>query len=263
MKTPLPKVYEGKTVAERLTASLREAVTSGCFEPGEKLDQDLIGAQYDVSRTPVREAVRRLEAEGFIEIRPHHGAFITAASSEEVHNIFEIRGLLESEIARRVTPHIPDASLDQLESMIRRTETDSSWANPTSFYAGDIHFHSTLLEFVDNKILREVLESLNNRISRVRRFAQLQPGAHMLESLREHFDILQAMRKRDPEDAARRMTVHLRNSELRIQDMVHAMASAKSDESVRAPEGFLEPAFHTDRTSIWPREGETINGGNK
>ena len=72
MRVPLPLVKEGRVLADWVTASLREAILHGYYEPGEKLDQDRIAEELEVSRTPVREAMRRLESEGFVEVRPHH-----------------------------------------------------------------------------------------------------------------------------------------------------------------------------------------------
>ena len=73
-----------------MTASLREAILHGYFEPGEKLDQDRIAEELEVSRTPVREAMRRLESEGFVEVRPHYGAFIAKVSQQEIHEVYTL-----------------------------------------------------------------------------------------------------------------------------------------------------------------------------
>ena len=80
MKAPLPAIKGGRVLADSVTGSLREAILQGYFEPGEKLDQDLIAEELKVSRTPVREALKVLESEGFVEIRPHRGAFIPKVS---------------------------------------------------------------------------------------------------------------------------------------------------------------------------------------
>jgi len=82
-----------------------------------------------------------------------------------------------------------------------------------------VYFHETLAGFVENELLKEVLDGLTNRISIVRRFAQLQPGPHLVESFKEHRAILQAMRQRDSEEAAERMGLHLVNSAVRIQEL--------------------------------------------
>jgi DNA-binding GntR family transcriptional regulator len=117
VKVPLPQAKGARVLADRVTASLRQAVLHGHFDPGEKLDQDLIAAEFGVNRTPIREAFKVLESEGFVEIRLHRGAFIPIISREDVHNIYEVRSLLETEAVRmatRINPtRFPLGGIDQ------------------------------------------------------------------------------------------------------------------------------------------------------
>jgi len=220
VKVPLPQAkQEVRVLADWVTASLREAILNGYFEPGEKLDQDLIAEELRVSRTPVREALKRLESEGFIEVRPHHGAFIAEVSPQDIREVYEIRGLLEAEVVRQVTPLIPEPVLDELDRSLTKTRTQFEAGNNTKHFESDVYFHDTITSFVENKLLKEVLDSLTNRISMVRRFAQSKPGPHLVESFNEHRAILQAMRQRDPEQAAELMRAHLEGSSLRIQEL--------------------------------------------
>jgi DNA-binding GntR family transcriptional regulator len=217
MKVPLPQVREGRVLADWVTASLREAILHGYFEPGEKLDQDRIAEELEVSRTPVREAMRRLESEGFVEVRPHHGAFIAMVSQQDIREVYEIRRLLEAEIVRQVTALIPESVLDELDRSLTETQVQFEAGDSAKHFESDVYFHDTIADFVENKLLKDVLDGLTNRISIVRRFAQLQPGPHLVESFKEHRAILQAMRQRDPEEAAELMGAHLVNSSLRIE----------------------------------------------
>jgi DNA-binding GntR family transcriptional regulator len=219
MKVPLPQVREGRVLADWVTASLREAILKGYFESGEKLDQDGIAEELEVSRTPVREAMRRLESEGFIEVRPHHGAFIAKVSQQDIREVYEIRRLLEAEIVRQVTPLIPESVFDELDRSLTETEVQFEAGDSAKHFESDVYFHETIVNFVENRLLKEVLDGLTNRISMVRRFAQLQPGYHMTESFKEHRAILEAIRQRDPEEAAELMRLHLVESAVRIQEL--------------------------------------------
>ncbi len=219
MKVPLPQVREGRVLADWVTASLREAILHGYFKLGEKLDQDRIAEELEVSRTPVREAVRRLESEGFVEVRPHYGAFIAKVSPQDIREVYEVRTLLEAEIVRQVTPLIPESVLNELDRSLTETEAQFEAGDSVRHFESDVHFHETLVDFVENRLLKEILDGLTNRISMVRRFAQLQPGYHMTKSFKEHRAILQAMRERDSEEAAELMRVHLERSALRIQEL--------------------------------------------
>jgi len=219
MRVPLPLVKEGRVLADWVTASLREAILHGYYEPGEKLDQDRIAEELEVSRTPVREAMRRLESEGFVEVRPHHGAFIAMVSQQDIREVYEIRRLLEAEVVRQVTPLIPESVLDELDRSLTETEAQFESGDITQHFESDVYFHETLVDFVENRLLKDVLDGLTNRISIVRRFAQLQPGPHLVESFKEHRAIFEAMRERDPEEAAELMGLHLMNSAARIQEL--------------------------------------------
>lgn len=219
MKTPLPQARSGRVLADWVTNSLREAILHNYFEPGEKLDQDRIAEEFEVSRTPVREAIRRLEAEGFLEVLPHRGAFIAQVSHQDIHNVYEIRRLLEAEVVRQVTPVIPPEVLDDLQQSLKEAETAFKAGDESKHAEADVQFHETIIGHVNNELLKEVLDSLTNRISMVRFFAQLQPGYHMLESFQEHLSILEAMRQRDAELASELMTTHLASSAQRIQEI--------------------------------------------
>jgi DNA-binding GntR family transcriptional regulator len=220
MKVPLPQVREGRVLADWVTASLREAILNGYFESGEKLDQDRIAEELEVSRTPVREAMRRLESEGFVEVRPHYGAFIAKVSRQDIREVYEIRRVLEAEVVRQVTPLMPESVLDELERSLTETEAQFDAGDSAKHFERDVYFHDTIANFVENKLLKEVLDGLTNRISIVRRFAQLRPGPHLAESFKEHRAILKAVRQRDPEQAAELMRVHLERSSLRLQELV-------------------------------------------
>lgn len=220
MKIPLPKAAGGRVLAGWVTASLQEAILNGHFKPGEKLDQDLIAEELGVSRTPVREAVMRLEAEGFVEVRPRRGAFIATISRQDIHEICQIRGLLEAEAVRQVTLLIPESVLDEIEMSLTETRARFEAGDIAGHFESDVHFHDTIASLVENTLLREMLESLTNRIVRLRQFAQLQPGQHLAESFKEHYTILRAMRRRDPEAAAEAMRVHLEKSAFRLQEFV-------------------------------------------
>jgi len=219
MRLPLPQVKQGRVLADWVTASLREAILNGYFEAGEKLDQDLIAEELEVSRTPVREAVRKLESEGFIELRPHYGAFIATVSRLDIHEVFKVRTLLEAEVVRQVTPLIPEFVLDELDNSLVETQAQVDAGDIAKHYENDVFFHETIVGFAENRLLKEILDSLTNRISMVRRFAQLQPGDYLIESLKEHRAILQAIQQRDPERAVEMMRFHLENSSLRIQEL--------------------------------------------
>ena len=219
MKPPLPRRQQGRVLADWVASSLREAITNGQFEPGEKLDQDRIAEELEVSRTPVREALRTLQADGFVDIRPHYGAFIHRVSQDEIREVFEVRRVLEAEMVRQVTPLIPESVLDELDRWLSESRAQLEVGNITKHFETDVHFHQTLLDSVQNGLLKEMLDSLTTRLFMVRRLAQSKPGPHIPESLQEHRGILQAIRERDSDKAVALMKQHLQHSSVRIQEL--------------------------------------------
>jgi DNA-binding GntR family transcriptional regulator len=220
MKTPLPQTKEGRGLTNWVTASLREAIFNGHFEPGEKLDQDLIADELNVSRTPIREALKVLESEGFVEIRSYRGAYITLITRQDIRDVYEIRSLIEAEMVRQATPVIPDSVLNDLEDLMKEDRLAFETGLSKQHYAIDQRFHDAIAGYCPNKLFTEILDKLNNRIVRVRSFALNQPGTHLEKSHDEHMAIVRAMRSRNAELAGQLMFQHLKDSAARIEEFI-------------------------------------------
>ena len=121
---------------------------------------------------------------------------------------------------RQVTLVIPDSVLDELEAALREAQVQFDVGDHSSHYERDVHFHETIINFAENSLLKQVLDSIIDRISVVRRFGQMKAGQHLVTSLSEHQSILHAMRQRDPEKAAGLMRLHMEHSSLRMQELM-------------------------------------------
>jgi DNA-binding GntR family transcriptional regulator len=217
MESLHPQSNEEKGLSNWVVSRLTEAILNGEFEPGEKLDQELIATKLNVSRTPIREALKVLAAEGFIEIRSFRGAYIPILTTQDVHDVYEIRWVIESEITRQATPSIPDRDLDHLEAILQEGTIAPRGSHAEQhYYDVDLEFHATIARYCQNKLFTEILDKLNNRIVRVRTFAIHQPGTHLNLSQVEHVAILSALRAHDSLEAGRLMELHLKNSASRI-----------------------------------------------
>jgi DNA-binding GntR family transcriptional regulator len=108
--------------AERAYESIREGITSGGYTAGSRLREQELSALIGVSRTPVREALRRLSAEGIVEFIPNRGAHVASWTDSDLEEIFELRALLESQAARRAATRIDDEGLDQLKDLASQME---------------------------------------------------------------------------------------------------------------------------------------------
>src|SRR6185369_14858007 len=119
-ESAIPRQSLTSAVADKL----REEIIRGTIPEGAQLRQDAIAARYHVSRIPVREALRQLDAEGLIAIVPNRGAVVPALSPEDIEELFAIRALLEPEVLKQSIPHLTEEDLSQAEAILRRYVSD-------------------------------------------------------------------------------------------------------------------------------------------
>jgi DNA-binding GntR family transcriptional regulator len=140
-------------------------------------------------------------------------------SRQSLHELFEVRRLLESEAVRQATPLVPDDVLDELEVTLTHSQEQLAAGDVAGHHASDVRMHETLRSYIQNSLLKEMLEGLNNHVSMLRRMGHLQPGQHLAESLKEHRAILRAIRARDADQAEAAMSRHLENSAVRLESL--------------------------------------------
>lgn len=220
MKTNFTTASPDRGLSTWVINSLREKILEGEYAPGEKLDQDAIAINLNVSRTPIREALKILASEGFVEIQPYHGAFIPRFSKRDIQDVYEVRAIIESEIISQAVHFISDEGINQLEETLRREAKSLQLGDEHKLFEADLAFHAQITGYCKNRLIIEILDNLNNRILRIRSFALHQKGPHLLISHTEHEEIFQAVKLRDPDKAASLMLDHLKNSSERIKGFV-------------------------------------------
>jgi DNA-binding GntR family transcriptional regulator len=204
----IPRTSLTQAVAERL----REMILRGEFNEGEQLRQDAIAASFQVSRIPVREALRHLEAEGLIKIVAHRGAVVSSLSSDEIEELFEIRALLECEVLRRSIPNLTEADFQRADEILRVYEKAlwmqgdvGSWGRLNS------QFHAALYARADRPHFMSIIRQINNNGER---YTGLQLYlTHAFErAKKEHRQILQLCRKRDADAACALLKQHIQTA---------------------------------------------------
>ena len=195
-------------VAERL----REKIVRGEIKEGEQLRQDAIAAQFQVSRIPVREALRQLEAEGLISIVPHRGAVVSLLSCEEIEEIFEMRAVLEPEVLRASILNLTEAQLEKAQEIL--TTYDRILDNEAAIAEwGRMNwlFHSSLYEAASRPQFMAVIRNINYNGERYIRL-QLYLTRAMERAREEHHKLLELCRSRDTEGACRLLAEHIRHA---------------------------------------------------
>ena len=202
-------------LTDRVYQELREKILSGYYTEGAALTELGIARELDVSRTPVREALRQLEQEELVELRPNRGAIVKGITIDDIRDIYEIRSLIEGLAAARVAEQASAEELDQLEETLDLTQFYLERENYEKLESMDGRFHQQLYEVCRSRMLRRILKDLHNYVGQSRG-ASLKTEGRAQESIKEHRRVLEAMRARDPELAKERMTEHVLNTRANI-----------------------------------------------
>ena len=147
---------------EQTYNSLIKAIRSGQYKPGARMREEEIGEQLAVSRTPVREALRRLEAEGIIEHKPRQGAMIRTLSHSEVVELYEMRVVFERTAAQMAAQHGSEAEFDTLDDL--NAAIDAERDDPSKAASINQDFHRNLYLAARNRFLHQTAQSLNNSL---------------------------------------------------------------------------------------------------
>lgn len=200
------------TIRERAEAALRQAIIEGRLAPGEKLVERELCDALQVSRGSLREALRGLAAEGFVDNVPHRGPSVASISAEQAREIYAVRealeGLAARTLAERQDPHAI-ASLQQALDRLRRLKRRK--ADPASMVAVKAEFYCALFDGAGNATLGAIMGTLLARIGVLRR-ASLSRAGRLPESVDEIAEIVAAIRAGDPDRAERASRLHVRHA---------------------------------------------------
>lgn len=205
---------EGESgTVDRVYRRVKEMAASYEFKPDERLNESALSVQLDTSRTPLREALNRLSAEGFLTFRPGQGFFCRSLNPTEIMDLYEARAAIESESARLAARRATPAQVDDLQAFLESSaHSYSPGASPVELVRLDEAFHTRLAALAQNAELSRLLENVNGRIQYVR-LIDLQslserdgPQAITTEP---HLQILDAVRAGDEERAAAQMRTHI------------------------------------------------------
>ncbi|MDE2514911.1 MAG: GntR family transcriptional regulator [Rhodospirillales bacterium] len=192
----------------RVHAHLRAAIIAGTIPPGSFLEEEAVSAEVGVSRTPVREAFQRLEAEQFIERLPRRGVRVRAATAQELIQLYETRRVIERFVvgeiaARRIA--VPDT----LDTLLARMAAPRRTPDLTLQAEGDFTFHRTLVAAIGNTVMLGVFDGLHQRQLRVAMRAIALNPARLVLIHAQHAALLAALRRQDGAEAARILEAHL------------------------------------------------------
>lgn len=177
--------------------------------PGKKISEETLAQVIGVSRTPIREALFRLENEGIVKIIPRRGAFVIQQSKENIIEILQIRELLEGLVVRLVTPLLEESDIRELRSCLDKLRaTPEQERHVIEYTDSELEFHDLLLRKCPNQMLRQIMAMVNARLQIIRLRTVVLPGRAQ-KSLDEHAGILEQIEKGKAADAELLMRKHV------------------------------------------------------
>jgi DNA-binding GntR family transcriptional regulator len=210
-KLAISRQIKRQSLPETLAESLRERILNGDFKEGDALIQDAIAQEYDVSRMPVREALRQLEASGLVVMKIHKGAVVTSVPTEQIAELFDLRALLECEILGRAIPRITDEHLVTSRSILSQLEGSYQRRDVASWGRLNWEFHRSLYIAADRVQTLAILQGINVQTDRYIRLHLLL--THAIEKAeQEHREILRLCTLRDAERAVPYLREHILNA---------------------------------------------------
>ena len=197
-----------RALYEEVAELLRQRIFRRELEPGAWIDEMRLAEAYGISRTPLREALKVLAAEGLVTMKVRRGAYVTEVSDTDLADVYHLLALLESDAASEVAKRATDAELTELQTLHEKLE--AACGDRETFFQINEQFHTLLLNIANNRWRDQMVMDLRKVMKLARHNSLLKVG-RMEESLAEHRAILTALLARDAAQAAQSMQNHFKN----------------------------------------------------
>lgn len=195
-------------IRERVVDALRDAIVAGRLKPGERIRERELVSLLGVSRSPLREAIRILEAEGLITSMAHRGARVSELSATDLHDMLQVRIMLESFAARLFVERLDEAALRRMEEQVERARAAGSQVDLQANFDLGLEFHDLLVAASGNRKVVQLHENLKRHQTRYQHFAFARLGRD-LRALDEHAEMVAALRARDLAAVETKIHAHL------------------------------------------------------
>jgi len=225
MSEPVP--LRGLSLHDGVATRLRTMIFDGDLAPGDWVDEMALAEAWQISRTPLREALKVLASEGLVELVPHRGCRVIQISDADADDLFPVMALLEGRCALEAVRNADDAALARLRHLHTELERHAAAADIDSYYRVNHEFHSAVQALADNRWLDRVTGDLR-RFMRLMRGRQLQLPGRLQASINEHRVLMDAFEQRDAARAERAMHDHLLAQLAAFKKLRHPTARGKA-----------------------------------
>jgi DNA-binding GntR family transcriptional regulator len=193
MKKPMEKHL---TLREKILENIRDSIVSGTLKAGSRVSEPELADQYGISRTPIREAFRQLESEGYLTVIPRRGAIVSEFTPKDIEEFYAIKSIMEGYAARRACERLSSKDLDRLQAINNKLADLAGHGDIKHFFKIHSEFHELFIKAADNEKLHELIAGLVTKFQRLR-FTSLSLPGRMAVSVQEHEKIIDAFRKKD------------------------------------------------------------------
>ncbi|MEU3985421.1 GntR family transcriptional regulator [Streptomyces sp. NPDC026672] len=205
----VPRLVRPEPMRDRVYDALLELISTRSLLPGQRLVETELASRLGVSRQPVREALQRLNTEGWVDLRPAQGAFVHEPTGEETDQLFVVRTLLETEAARLAATAPSSADLERLDELCTTGEAALAADDVDGVVMANAAFHAYVMELAGNAVLAELAARVERKVRRY-----YTPIAH--EAWTEHRELIAAFAARDEDRALHVMRAHTVNARTRF-----------------------------------------------
>ena len=209
---------------DEVAAKLRDRIFSGDLAPGSFVDEPALCAELAISRTPLREALKVLTAEGLLRHEPRRGCFVSEVTERDLDDIFPVIALLEGRCAFEAANNVTDADLVALEQLHDRLNRSARASRINEYYEANFAIHEAIITLANNRWLAQVIGDLR-KIVKLARLQQLHAPGRLDQSLSEHMAVFAAIKARDAEGAEAAMRTHLTRQRVALRELARSNTS--------------------------------------
>lgn len=209
--------------ASEIIPVLEQEIVTGVLKPGSRLDESLLAERFGISRTPIREALLQLSANGLVEIRPRRGAIVATITLKDLMDMFEVMADLEALCGRLAARRISEAEKRALIAAQQRCQSLTD-GDPDDYYQANLDLHNLIYAASHNRFLEKQTKELRQRLTPHRRLQVGMPG-RMKSSSKEHGDLVQAILDGDPQLAEELLRQHITLQGERFADLLSSLPS--------------------------------------
>lgn len=209
------KIEGYELLSQKVYQVLKKEIVRGILEPGSRLSENKLAKEMHVSRTPIREAIRKLTAEGLVKTSPNKRMTVSKVSLVDMKEVLLVRGALEGLAASIAAKRISSQEIDKLEKIVTQMSLYATKKHLSSYCEVDDKFHDLILDVCGNKWIIKVRENLSNFIYRYR-VMSLSVPERIKCSLEEHRAIMESLKKHDSEEANKLSQIHMENTIVNI-----------------------------------------------